>query len=154
MKTSTSLAVLPCVASLGATAGETPKLGCAQAEKVLSTKAFVTWQDAYAYYKRFSGLCSDGALAEALGAQFTQLLSKHWSHLPELRELGSKDPPFVEWVLLSVFYDPEETEINASNTACRLVKRLQSCQPAERALCLRLSERVGPSREYIRACGA
>jgi hypothetical protein len=134
-------------------AASAKEVDCSAAERSLA-KPFSSWREAHSYYERFDGGCSDGDLAEALGVQFTQLLSNRWEHLPELEQLASREPAFLEWVLLGVYYDPEEVEINASNTACRLLKRLQSCQLSQRALCERLATRVGPSREYIQACGA
>ena len=136
-----------------ASAQSTTPVDCSRAERVLNARPFGSWQDAYNYYKRFRGRCSDGALAENLSAHFTQLLSERWSRLPELQTLARRDPAFLEWVLLGVYYNPEETEVNASNTACRLLRRLQSCRPSERALCERLATRVGPNREYAAACG-
>jgi hypothetical protein len=129
------------------------EVDCSAAERSLGTP-FASWGEANSHYERFRGRCSDGALSEALSGQFTQLLSKRWDQLPELQRLGSRDPEFLEWVLLGVYDDPEEVEVNASNTACRLLKRLQACQLRQRVLCERLSTRVGPSREYVRACGA
>jgi hypothetical protein len=126
---------------------------CSEAERSL-TKPFASWREAHGYYERFSGKCSDGALAEALSAQFTQLLSKRWERLTELEQLAYSDPKFLEWVLLGIYYDPDEVEINTSSTACRILNRLQSCQPSQKSLCARLSTRVGPNLEYIRACGA
>jgi hypothetical protein len=134
-------------------AEEAKPVDCARAEQLLA-KPFSSWNDAYAYYKKFHGLCSDGALAESLSARFTRLLSNRWSRMPELNRLAHSDPAFLEWVLLGVYYNPEETEVNASNTACRLLKRLQSCRAAEKVLCGRLATRVGPSRQYVAACEA
>src|SRR5688500_16793556 len=83
---------------------------CSRAEQILDARPFDTWHEAYTYYKPFRGRCSDGALAEGLSAHFTRLLSKRWSRLSELQDLASKDPAFLDWVLLGVYYNPEETE--------------------------------------------
>jgi len=129
-----------------------PRVDCERAEKELDRGPFKSWQQAYAYFRRYKGFCSDGAQAEGLSAYKTRLLDREWSKLDELMRLGSKDPAFLEWVLLGVFYDPEDIEINQSNTACRLLKRMRTCSPENRQLCERLAQRVGPSREYAQAC--
>jgi hypothetical protein len=152
MKTSCA-AVAVLLATVPAGTANAKDVDCSAAERSLR-KPFACWDEAHSYYERFRGVCSDGALSEALSGQFTQLLSKRWDQLPELQRLSSGDPAFLEWVLLGVYYDPEEIEINASNTACRLLKRLQACQSTQKALCERLSTRVGPNLEYVRACGA
>lgn len=127
-------------------------MDCSRAEKELNRGPFKSWQHAYAYFKRYSGLCSDGAQAEVLSAYKTRILDRQWSRLAELKRIGTQDPAFLKWVLLGVFYDPEEVEINQSNTACRLLKRLKTCAPENRRLCEQLAQRVGPSREYVQAC--
>ncbi|UDF34155.1 UNVERIFIED_ORG: hypothetical protein LHJ69_16365 [Shinella sp. XGS7] len=129
-----------------------PRVDCARAEKELDRGPFRSWQQVYAYFKRYKGLCSDGAQAEALSAYMTRLLDREWSRLEELKRLGSKDPAFLDWVLLGVFYDPEDIDINPSNTACRLLERMKDCSPENRHLCEQLAQRVGPNREYVQAC--
>jgi hypothetical protein len=128
-------------------------MDCRKAEKMLD-KPFTSWNQAYGYYKRFHGYCSDGALAELLSGYKTRLLDKRWSQVGQLRELTERDPAFLNWVLLSTFEDPEDVDINSKNTACRLFNRLKTCTPRNSALCSRLAERVGPSREYVRSCPA
>lgn len=148
-----ALALMLFVATSAASANNAGALDCSAAERLLA-EPFTSWHEAHAYYERFHGSCSDGALAETLSSQFTQLLSRRWERLSELEQLASSDPKFLDWVLLGVYYDPEEVEVNTSNSACRLIKRLQSCKASQKALCQRLSARVGPNHEYIRACGA
>ena len=147
------LATLATILSFTASAqGPTPPVDCARAERELDRGPFKSWHQAYAYFKRYKGLCSDGAQAEGLSAYKTRLLDRDRSRLKELKRLGAQDPAFLEWVLLGVFYDPEDVEINQSNTACRLLKRLKACSPENRQLCEQLAQRVGPSREYVQAC--
>jgi hypothetical protein len=152
MKAPSLLVSLIVATSLGS-CSSAKNVDCLAAERSLENP-FNSWHDAHAYYERYRGRCADGALGEGLSMQFTQLLSKRWERLPELQQLANSDPQFLEWVLLGVYYDPEETESNASSAACGLVRRLRSCQPSEKSLCERLIERVGPNNEYIRGCGA
>lgn len=128
------------------------QVDCTRAERQLDLGPFKSWNQAHTYFKRYKGLCSDGAQAERLSAYKTRLLDREWSKLYELKRLATQDPAFLEWVLLGVFYDPEVVEINKSNTACRLLKRLRTCSFENRELCERLAQRVGPSREYVQAC--
>jgi hypothetical protein len=129
-----------------------PQANCSQAERELSRGPFQSWQGAYSYFERFRGLCSDGAQGEALDAYKTRLLDRRWSTLSELKRLGTQNPAFLDWVLLGVFYNPEEVEIKGSNTACRLLRRLRTCSPENKPLCERLATRVGPNPEYLQAC--
>ena len=125
---------------------------CSEADKQLSKRQFATWNDSYEYFVRYKGGCSDAALGEALSSQHTQLLDKTAPKLGTLKRLVAQNPAYLNWLLLGVFYNPEETEVNAKNTACRILKRLFSCVPAEKELCAKLATRVGPSLEYVQGC--
>lgn len=127
---------------------------CTQAELVLWDKRFSSWEASHEYFKRYRGRCSDGVLAEALSSIHTGLLIKDRRGIEKLARLAAQDPDYLNWVLLGVFYNPEEVKVNSSNTACRLLIQLRSCPSKHRSLCGKLAARVGPSPEYVAACPA
>ena len=148
------VAVAVASAVVVALTGQVAASTCDDAEKWLAGKPFRSWNDSHSYYKRFRGQCSDGALLEALSAQHTALLANARVGLRNLKVAAAKEPAYLEWVVLGVFYNPEESDRDPNNTACRVVRRLASCEPDTRALCAKLSDRVGPSAEYMNTCKA
>lgn len=125
---------------------------CKPAEAQLEARPFKRWNDSYAYYRRYQGRCADGALREALDWRHTQLLARTAPKLDALRAISGMDPGYETWLLLGVFYDPEESDAAGPKTACGLLDRLQRCQPRNRAMCAKLASRVGPSPGYTRTC--
>jgi hypothetical protein len=122
------------------------QVNCARAEEEMMRVD--TWGDAYRYFKRYKGQCTDGALAQGLSGAFTGILDKKWGSLHTLERLTRKDSTFLNWLLLSSFYDTED-----ESASCRIRSRLRNnCPKSSEWLCAKLDERVGESEEYMQSC--
>jgi hypothetical protein len=96
------------------------------------------WNDLYRYYRKYNGLCADGAQAEGLAEVVAELLDSQWETLPELQVLTARQPAFRRWILSRPIMYAEDHEV-----ARRALANLKSrCQPAHAKLCEALAAKV------------
>ncbi len=96
-------------------------IDCAGADRMLHFNPLQGWNDSYTHFVVFHAHCPGAALSHALSAQHTRLLDDTHPNLNGLREVIARDSVYLSWLLLGVFYNPQDLHLGAASTSCRLV---------------------------------
>jgi hypothetical protein len=133
------LLTMVAIAAYSTVARANADTGCSDREFLASLDKLQDWNALYAFVKRNLPACpDDGMYGEGYSEAVVTAFAKHWSHLPQLISILTRDPSFEAFALrhINETADPQALEETRQNAIHR-------CPPDTEGLCSKIAARAG-----------